>query len=285
VTEKQDIKKCNNETISILVVDDDPDILFATTRLLRSAGYIVFEANNGTACLKAAYEKVPDLVLLDVHLPDIMGHEVCRQIKANKEMLHSYVVMISGKKISPDNQSEGLEIGADGYLTRPISNRELLAHVQAVGRIITAERELKQLKAKLEIQSEKRHLSILKTAMDGFWITDTQGRLLEVNESYCKMTGYRENELLTMSISDLEVVENPSEVAIHMQKILEQGFDRFESKHRRKDGTTFDVEVSVQSRNDDGRCVCFLRDISGNKQSEKALHRKQAMLIRTEKIA
>jgi len=209
VTEEQDIKTCNNATISILVVDDEPDILFATSRLLRSAGYAVFEATTGDACLKTVHEIAPDLVLLDVELPDINGYEVCRQIKTNKEMLHSYVVMISGKMISPDNQSEGLEIGADGYLTRPISNRELLAHVRAICRIIMAERELKQLKVKLEMQNEDRHLSILKTAMDGFWIADNNGRLLEVNDSYCKMTGYREDELLTKSISDLEVVPLP----------------------------------------------------------------------------
>ncbi len=139
-----------HETISILVVDDEPITLFASARLLRSAGYSVFEADSGAACLSLAREKKPDLILLDVQLPDILGYEVCRQIKADAELRQSYVVLLSGVMTSSDNQSEGLEIGADGYLTRPIANRELLARVQAMVRIITAERERDLLIKKLQ---------------------------------------------------------------------------------------------------------------------------------------
>jgi CheY-like chemotaxis protein len=71
---KSDITQCMNEAISILVVDDDPDILFGTTRLLRSVGYTVFEATTGDACLKTIDERAPDLVLMDVELPDIIGY-------------------------------------------------------------------------------------------------------------------------------------------------------------------------------------------------------------------
>lgn len=139
-----------HETISILVVDDETITLFATTRLLRSAGYTVFEADSGEGCLSLAREKKPDLILLDVQLPDILGYEVCRQIKADAELWQSYVVLLSGVMTSSENQSEGLEIGADGYLTRPIANRELLARVQAMVRIITAERERDLLIKKLQ---------------------------------------------------------------------------------------------------------------------------------------
>ncbi len=139
-----------HETISILVVDDEPITLFATARLLRSAGYPVFEADSGAGCLSLAREKKPDLILLDVQLPDILGYEVCRQIKTDAELRQSYVVLLSGVMTSSDNQSEGLEIGADGYLTRPIANRELLARVQAMVRIIKAERERDLLIKKLE---------------------------------------------------------------------------------------------------------------------------------------
>ena len=139
-----------NETISILVVDDDPNVLLATARLLRSARYNVFEAETGSACLSVVRERKPDLILLDVHLPDTSGYEVCRQIKADEGLQQSYVVLLSGSMISSDNQSEGLEIGADGYLTRPIANRELLARVQAMVRIIRAERERDLLIKKLQ---------------------------------------------------------------------------------------------------------------------------------------
>lgn len=139
-----------NETISVLVVDDDPGILLATARLLRSAGYFVLEAQSGAACISAVREKDPDLILLAVQLPDISGYEVSQQLKADKAMRQPHVVLLSGFMISSDNQSKGLEIGADGYLVRPIANRELLARVQAIVRIIWAERERDFLIEKLE---------------------------------------------------------------------------------------------------------------------------------------
>jgi DNA-binding response OmpR family regulator len=136
--------------ISILVVEDTTDLLMATERLLRFAGYQVFVAETGAACLNVMRTVRPDLVLLDVHLPDILGYEVCRQIKADNDLQHTYVVMLSGKMMTSDNQSEGLEIGADGYLVRPIANRELLARIQSIARIINAERERDRLILQLQ---------------------------------------------------------------------------------------------------------------------------------------
>ncbi|MCX6057821.1 MAG: diguanylate cyclase [Chloroflexi bacterium] len=121
-------------------------------------------------------------------------------------------------------------------------------------------------------QNELRNQSILQTAMDGFWLADTRGHLLEVNESYCRMSGYSEQELLAMSISDLETNETPEEMASHIEKIMTQGEDRFESRHCRKDDSFFDTEVSVQYQpGDGGRFIVFLHDITVRKQSEELL--------------
>lgn len=111
--------------------------------------------------------------------------------------------------------------------------------------------------------SEERRRAILQAAMDGFWLADTQGRLLEVNEAYSRMSGYTESELLTMHISDLEVIESKADVEARMQTIIKRGQERFVSRHRRKDGSLFDVEVSVRYRPcEDGQFVAFLRDVS-----------------------
>jgi PAS domain S-box-containing protein len=128
-------------------------------------------------------------------------------------------------------------------------------------------------------ENEENLRAILLTAMDGFWLADMQGRLLNVNETYCRMSGYSAQELLTMNISDLEITETPNEIAARIQKIMMQGEDRFESRHRRKDGSIIDVEVSVQHRRiTGGRNVAFLRDITHRKQAEEALHRANAIL-------
>ena len=131
--------------------------------------------------------------------------------------------------------------------------------------------ERKQVEEALRA-SEEWQRTILQTAMDGFWMADPQGRLLEVNETYCRMSGYSEQELLAMGISDLENAESVNDTAAHMQKLMAQGEERFESQHRRKDGSIFPVEVSVQYRPaDGGRLVAFLRDITERKRVENAL--------------
>ena len=141
-------------------------------------------------------------------------------------------------------------------------------HFVAVFDVITerklAEKELRK--------SEEKHRAILQAAIDGFWMVATNGRFLEVNESYCRMSGYRRQELLTMCIADVENAETASETAAHMQKIIERGEGRFESQHRCKDGHIIDVEVSVQYRPDEGgHFVVFVRDITLRKRAVEAL--------------
>jgi CheY-like chemotaxis protein len=138
-----------DETTRILACDDDPNVLRATTRVLRSAGYDVSEAITGESCLLAIQEKRPDMLLLDVMLPDLSGIEVCRRIKIDPNLRTIFVVMLSGLT-EPDNQSEGLESGADGYIVKPVTSRELLARVTAMVRIIKAERERDRLICKLQ---------------------------------------------------------------------------------------------------------------------------------------
>jgi len=127
-------------------------------------------------------------------------------------------------------------------------------------------------------QKEERHRTILCTAMDGFWMVDTQGRLLEVNETYCRMSGYSERELLGLSVPGLEAAESAGDIAARIQKVIAKGDDRFESRHRRKDGSIFDVEISVTYKPvEGGRFVAFLRDITERKRASET----QAFLART----
>jgi PAS domain S-box-containing protein len=138
-----------------------------------------------------------------------------------------------------------------------------------VCRIALSDIPLHQRLEKALRQSEARHQTILQTAMDGFWQADTEGRLLDVNETYCRMSGYSAPELLTMRIPDLEAVESAGDTTRHLRLIMEQGEARFESRHRRKDGSIFDVEVSVQYRpTEGGHVVAFLKDITGRKMAE-----------------
>ena len=119
-------------------------------------------------------------------------------------------------------------------------------------------------------KSEERYRTILQTALDGFCLVDTQGRLLEVNESCCRMCGYSRDELLAMRISDLIANGTVEETAVRIQSVIAQGYDRFELMLRRKDGSIFDAEVSIQYRpTDGGRLVAFLQDITERKRADE----------------
>lgn len=139
---------------------------------------------------------------------------------------------------------------------------------------------LKEIEANKELkESLARNQSILKTAMDGFWLVDKKGYLLEVNYSYCRMSGYTEQELLKMHISDLEALENKQNIQDRIQKISKKGQDRFQSKHRCKDGSLFDLEISVQHIPAiEGKFVVFMRDITESKQSEGKLKNSETRL-------
>ena len=141
--------------IQILIVDDDPDVLFATSRVMKSEGYQVMTASSGEECLALARQHPPDLILMDVVLPDVKGFELCRAIKTDPKLKATFVVLISGMKTSADEQADGLEDGADGYIARPVSNRELKARIRAMVRILKAERERDQLIDELQAALSK----------------------------------------------------------------------------------------------------------------------------------
>ncbi len=115
----------------ILNVNDHPAMLHLSTRLLQRAGYEVIQASTGEEALSLARGK-PDLVLLDTKLPDMVGFDVCKRLKADPETAHIPVLQTSAVYASPEQRTRGLEAGADGYLAQPFDEGELLALVNAL---------------------------------------------------------------------------------------------------------------------------------------------------------
>jgi PAS domain S-box-containing protein len=136
----------------ILVVEDDPDIRAATVRLLTATGYQVFEAENGSCGLEAALATRPDLLLSDVAMPEMDGVELCRRVRANPKLKDILFMFLSSSRTKSDEQADGLDVGADGYITRPVSNRELLSRIQAVMRILEANTRANEV----AVQAERR---------------------------------------------------------------------------------------------------------------------------------
>ncbi len=131
----------------------------------------------------------------------------------------------------------------------------------------------------------ERYRSVLHAAMDGFLLIDMQGRLLEANQTYCQMSGYSVEELLTMKVADLESNEGAEAVAARIRNIAAAGSSRYESKHRRKNGSIMDVEISAQHRSsEDEQLIVFLRDITEKKQAEEENRRLTLQLHQAQKM-
>ena len=134
-----------------------------------------------------------------------------------------------------------------------------------------------QVRAEKALREQEQYLgAILETTRDGFWTLDAQGRVKDVNAAYCNMSGYTGDELRKLSIPDLEASENPKQTGARIKKIVAEGGEYFETRHRRKDGTVFDVEISVSYiATEGGKLVCFCRDITERKRAEDALRRRE----------
>jgi two-component system phosphate regulon response regulator PhoB len=116
---------------SVLLVDDERDILSVLDFNLRAAGFETILASNGEQALQQLRRRVPDLVLLDLMLPDLPGTEVCRRIKADPRTRGVPVVMLTAKSEEVD-RVVGFELGADDYVTKPFSVRELVLRLKAI---------------------------------------------------------------------------------------------------------------------------------------------------------
>ncbi len=140
-------------------------------------------------------------------------------------------------------------------------------------------KNLRAAENKKQIQENERwYQSIIKTAIDGFLRIDKYGNLIDVNDSYCRMSGYSREELLKMNAGDLEAAEINEEVDQEIQEIIQNQTRRFIRRHRKKDGSLFVVEISSQYQPEDEGFVCFLRDITESKRLEESLSKSMERL-------
>ena len=139
--------------------------------------------------------------------------------------------------------------------------------------IIGVLKDITELKtSELALRNLAQRFELLtSTTLDAFWEFDREGRLVAVNEVACRMLGYSRDEMLGMSIADIEAVESPADVRRHIAALLEDREGRFETRHRCKDGRLIDVEVSTSCRSDAGLFIAFLRDITEKRHNDARL--------------
>jgi len=127
----------------ILIVDDEPDTVELLKKRLRFEGYDTLEAYDGAECLKQTAAGNPDLVILDVMMPDMDGYEVCRRLKSNRSTAHIPVLMLTAKR-ELESKIKGLDVGAHDYLAKPFDYKELSARIKSLLSMETAKEKLVQ---------------------------------------------------------------------------------------------------------------------------------------------
>ncbi|KAF0158587.1 MAG: response regulator receiver [Syntrophaceae bacterium] len=214
----------------IVVVDDDASLLFATARILKSAGYEVTTAAGGAEGLEKIREMRPDLVLVDVVMPDIDGPTVCRRIKADPTLCGTYVMLLSSMQTASSQQAEGLESGADGYIARPVEKRELLARVASLLRI-------KQIQNALN-ESESRYRLLFQEMISGCalheMILDPSGipcdyRFLEINPAFERITGLTREQAIGKRVLEIMPETESLWIERYGRVVLTGEHERFES--------------------------------------------------------
>ena len=181
----------------ILVVDDDPALVKLVDQVLTLKGYEVLKAGSGQEALRILFAEKPDLVLLDVVMPEMDGWQTCSRIRDISDVP---VIMLTGQRNSEDDIVCGLDYGADEYLVKPVGNKELVARVRAVLR-----------RTELSSNSERKRGT---TFSDDFLTVDIVERKITVNGERVKLTP-REFRLLAF------LVENAGRIVTH-QQVLEK---------------------------------------------------------------
>jgi PAS domain S-box-containing protein len=240
---------------TILIVDDREESSYISSRILRGAGYSVIEARTG----REALEKVlldPALVILDVRLPDMLGYEVCRRIKANPQTSSIPVLQISVVFNSSESRVHSLESGADAFLVQPIEPTVLIATVRALLRLREAE-ALSSLSAQ-QWQSTFDALSEGVALLDNDWNVVRCNRALSqlVQKSYAEIEKHDVRSLLRKGVN-LELKEK---TLSHIER---------ETQHGRR---WFSVRIDLIYNDGSPRgAILILTEITDRKLAEEAL--------------
>ena len=130
----------NKRDVKILLVDDEPDILEIVGYNLKNEGYQVYTANNGLEALKSAKKITPNLILLDIMMPEMDGIETCEKIRAIKSLENTLIAFLTARN-EDYSQVAGFEAGADDYITKPIKPKVLVSKVKSLLRRLKAENQ------------------------------------------------------------------------------------------------------------------------------------------------
>ena len=298
---------------TVLIVDDCQENLQVLHGLLAQENFHVRVATSGRKALESVKLNLPDLILLDICMPDMNGYQVCEQLKADPRSYDIPILFISALT-ETDDIVKGFEAGGQDYITKPFRAAEVLARVRTHMNLYALRRQLQQTNAQLQdeiaqrteaeasltayknrledlvversaelAESEYRFRSLVEQAADAIFLRDGRGKIIDANQQACESLGYSREELLEMSVDDFEGHYSESDAELDADgQLAPKAPVTLEAIHRRKDGSEFPVEIRL------GMCtlkmaecpyvLALARDISERKEAQRKIEAYRAKL-------
>ncbi len=285
----------------ILVVDDSRENLQLLSRILEAEGYRVRLATTGELALASIKARQPDLILLDVCLPDMSGYDICRRLMSEEATCHIPVLFITVKGGIKD-KIKGFEAGGRDYIVKPFQQEEVLARVNTHVALLKMHNNLEQLvrerTSELRQANEQLHREIavrkqaeaerqllfeaINQSDESIIITDFDGNILFVNPAFVRLTGYSRQEVIGQNPRIIKSGQHSAEFYKDLWKTILGGKTwHGELINKRKDGSLFVEKASISPVFDsNGKIVNFIavkHDITEQRSLEEQLMHAQKM--------
>lgn len=253
------MQKKNDHHADVLIVDDKPDNLRFLSKMLSERGYNVRPAPSGSYAHLTIKQKIPDLILLDVMMPEIDGYEVCRTLKADERTRDIPVLFLSALN-KVEDKIAGFEAGGLDFITKPFHEKEVVRRVET-------HLKISRLQQKLHAEAA-RFKSLTDASIDGIIIHDN-GVIKDVNPVAARLFQRQEAELIGADLKALF----PSEI---LNSIISSQLTGFECEISRKDNSRLSVEIHTKQFAMKDEQVISIRDLTHQKKIEQ---QRQALLI------
>lgn len=256
---------------TILIVDDVVDNIQVLTKILKPEGYQIRKALSGAAALRSATESPPDLVLLDVNMPEMSGYDVCHRFKLDSALKAIPIIFVSALSATED-KVKGLSLGGIDYISKPFQAAEVVARVQTHLQIYHLQQqtqyqarllEAKNIQLRQEVRNrqlaESKYRNIFESASEGIFQSTASGQFITVNPALAQIYGYDSPEELIQCTQDIgrQIYVQPKrrlELVVYLQqtgKVMDAV-----SQVYRKDGSRIWVSENVRE----------VRDVAGHLQ-------------------
>ncbi|WP_036478154.1 response regulator [Myxosarcina sp. GI1] len=284
----------------ILVVDDTPTNLELLLDFLENSGFKVVVSEEGESAIEMAEYAPPDLILLDILMPEMDGFETCRRLKTKRATQDIPIIFMTALS-DRTNKLEGLKLGAVDYITKPLEHEEVLArvnihlHLQNLTKRLTEQnvclqqeitkrqqaQEAKELAFLALQQSEARFRRLVESNIIGIICADLNGNIIEANDAFLKMVGYNRQSLQggLLGLDEITPSKYQHLDRAAKEQLLESGScNPFEKEFICRDGRYISVMVGGALLEGSQEAISFVLDLSDYKQAQQKIFEQAALL-------